>query len=83
MSEEFVEGIVSGLVGSTAMPKESFNSELQDDSQLLFITISVEGVSDADLGDKRKHITKIMQRLMPKRASDYSCDRRSGGIATI
>lgn len=72
MSDEFVDGIVNRLAVATAMPKESFISELQDDSQLLFISISAEGVPEADLCHKRKHITEIMQRLMPKRANDYS-----------
>lgn len=72
MSDDFVEEIVSRLAAAIEMPKESLISELQDDSQLLFVSISAEGISETDLHDKRKHITEIMQSLMPKRTNDYS-----------
>lgn len=72
VTQELVERILGLLTAETPFPRESFYCEIQDDFQLLFISISIDDFPETEVVSSLKRVGQILNSVMPTRNEDYS-----------
>ncbi|WP_293935646.1 hypothetical protein [Iodobacter sp.] len=72
INDKLVGDILDILTKETTFPRSSFYCEIQDDFQLLFISISIDNFPENEVELSLKRIAEILNSLMPTRSNDYS-----------
>ena len=72
VTQELLDRVLDLLTAQTSFPRELFYCEIQDDFQLLFISIPIDDFTDIEVTSSLKRIAQIMNSVMPVRTDDYS-----------
>lgn len=72
VTQALADRILELLMAQTPFPRGAFYSEVQDDFQSLFISISVDDFSEGDVEASLKRVAQILNREMPVRNDGYS-----------
>ena len=72
VDDELANSALKRLVNETGIPSQMFKYELQDDFQLLFISVAIDDLAQSKLGAEIPRIAAILKALMPVRENDYS-----------
>ncbi|MYN27037.1 hypothetical protein [Duganella levis] len=72
VDDELANSTLKRLINETGIPSRMFKYELQDDFQLLFISVAIDDLAQSNLEAQIPHIAAILKELMPVRENDYS-----------
>jgi hypothetical protein len=72
VDDELADTALKRLCNETGIPKKSFKYEIQDDFQLLFISVDIDDLVESDLDALTARIALVLKKLIPVRAEDFS-----------
>jgi hypothetical protein len=72
VDDELANSALKRLVNETGIPSQMMKYELQDDFQLLFISVAIDDLAQSKLEAQIPRIAAILKELMPVRENDYS-----------
>ncbi len=72
VSDELADTVLKRLCNETGLPRQSFKYEIQDDFQLLFISVDSDELGESDLDALAARIALVLKKSMPVRTQDFS-----------
>ena len=72
IGDEIADIALKRLSNETGIPLHLFKYEIQDDFQLLFVSVAIDDLVHAKLEVRISRIARILKELMPVREDDYS-----------
>lgn len=72
ITSEIVSQVLRLLETETAFKKESISYEIQDDSNHLLISISIDGLPESEPPSTFKRVGGLVNSLIPGRRGEYS-----------
>ncbi|CDG81420.1 hypothetical protein [Janthinobacterium agaricidamnosum] len=72
IDKNLIEKILDTITKKTPFPKDIIYHEIQDDFQLLFISIKIDNFDENEVNSSIKIIGEFLNQIMPQRDDDYS-----------
>jgi hypothetical protein len=72
LTQALADQILLKIITKMSLQKNSIQYEIQDDFQLLFISISIDNFPEIELPAAYNYIGEILNGAIPKREDDYS-----------
>lgn len=72
ITDELARNTLDRLSAVSPFPRELFQYEIQEDFQLLFISVATDEFSEAEVKTAVQEIAALLHGLMPVRDDDYS-----------
>ncbi|MRW88097.1 hypothetical protein GJ698_28875 [Pseudoduganella sp. FT26W] len=72
ITDELADTALKRLSNETGISSHLFRYEIQDDFQLLFISVAADNLTNAELDAEMPRIAAILKELMPVRENDYA-----------
>lgn len=72
ITQALVDRILELLIAQTSFSRESIYSEIQDNFQSLFISISIDNFPEEELAASFKRTANVLNQEMPMRDDAYS-----------